>query len=233
LFASENSLYHLLGEARERLALRDFASVQRSVDTLALDHAVPDDQRNALAHGILEANVTSLEEVRRRVLGQVPTILTEEPPATPAATTPVIPSGPLLSLAMDRYCDYGAKEKAWRGQTQAQTKATFGMFQQVVGDRAVGSYTRSDLSKFYDTLRALPPLYAKDRRWRGLSLAEIVAASADEPTPRLTMKTIKRHFSALGGFFDHAKRHGQYEGENPAYGFEFPTRGRSNSGRKV
>jgi hypothetical protein len=50
---------------------------------------------------------------------------------------------------------------------------------------------------------------------------------------RLTMKTVKRHLSALGGFFAHVKQHGQFEGENPAYGFQFPTKGRSNSKRRA
>ncbi len=47
------------------------------------------------------------------------------------------------------------------------------------------------------------------------------------------MKTIARHFSALGGFFTYAKRHGLIEGDNPAHGFEFPRKGRANSKRKM
>ncbi len=68
--------------------------------------------------------------------------------------------------------------------------ATFAMFQEIAGDRIVSTYTRKDLSAFYDVLRSLPSLYAKDRRWRDLPLAEIGAASADDPMARLTMKTV-------------------------------------------
>jgi hypothetical protein len=101
----------------------------------------------------------------------VPTIFTDEPPAAPVAVPSVAPSGPLLSVATARYYDYGTKEKGWRGQTLAQTKATFAMFQEIAGDRAVGSYTRRDLSGFYDTLRGLPPSTPKiaageTYRWR-------------------------------------------------------------------
>jgi hypothetical protein len=98
----------------------------------------------------------------------VPVVFTDEPPAATTVTTPVAPSGPLLSVAAERYCDYGTKEKGWRGQTLAQTKATFAMFQEIAGDRIVSTYTRKDLSAFYDVLRSLPSLYAKDRRWRDL-----------------------------------------------------------------
>ena len=36
------------------------------------------------------------------------------------------------------------------------------------------------------------------------------------------MKTVKRHFSALGRLFSYLKRRGEITGDNPAYGFEFP-----------
>jgi site-specific recombinase XerD len=107
------------------------------------------------------------------------------------------------------------------------------MFQEVCGDLAVNAYTRRHLSDFYNTLRALPALYSKDKRWRGRTLQEVVEAAKDDPAPRLTMKTVARHFSALGGFFSYAKRHGLIEGENPAHGFEFPRKGRANSKRKM
>jgi integrase len=47
------------------------------------------------------------------------------------------------------------------------------------------------------------------------------------------MKTIKRHFSALGRLFTYLKRRGEYEGENPAHGFEFPSKGRARDKRKM
>ena len=224
---------HVLGEARERLANRLFTTVGPMVAHLASEHSIPVEQHNALAHGLLEADVKALEEIRRRVLGETATVLTDDLSSSPVVTILPIASGPLFSISAGRYVEYGKTAKAWRGQTTAQSKATFAMFQEIVGDRPVASYTRKDLSIFYDTLRGLPSLYSKDRRWRNLPLSEVAEASAGDTVPRLAMKTVKRHFSALGGFFAHAKQHGQFDGENPAYGFQFPTRGRSNSGRKV
>ncbi len=107
------------------------------------------------------------------------------------------------------------------------------MFQEVCGDLPVRAYTRQHLSGFYNTLRALPALYSKDRQCRGLPLKEIVEAARANPAPRLSMKTIARHFSALGGFFTYAKRHGLIDGDNPAHGFEFPRNGRANGGRQM
>jgi len=139
------------------------------VDQFASEHRLPEEHRKALAHGLLEANVRALAEIRRRFLGEVYTIFTDEVPAA-TSVAPPIPSGPLLSTAAECYCDYGTKEKGWRGLTLAQTKATFAMLQKIAGDRMVSTYTRKDLSAFYDVLRSLPSLYAKDRRWRDLTV---------------------------------------------------------------
>jgi len=47
------------------------------------------------------------------------------------------------------------------------------------------------------------------------------------------MKTVKRHFSALGRLFDYLRRRGDVTGANPAHGFEFPIKGRANSKRQM
>ena len=224
----------LLSEARERLALRDFKSVTVNVDHVMREYGLPQEQRNAVAYGVLEANVKMLEELRRRVLGEVPLIFTAEAPEPTAPPVATIPAGPLFSEVLPRYVDHAVKNKGWRGQSKAQNEATFGMFVEVCGDLPVETYTRRHLGEFYDTLLALPTLYSKDKRWRGLSLREVVdEARADGTIKRLTVKTAARHFSALGGFFTYAKRHGVIDGENPAHGFEFPRQGRANSKRQM
>ena len=45
------------------------------------------------------------------------------------------------------------------------------------------------------------------------------------------MKTVKRHFSALGRLFAYLKRRGETTGENPAHGFEFPDKRRAKEAR--
>ncbi len=70
----------------------------------------------------------------------------------------------------------------------------------------------------YDLLRALPAMYGKAARWKGMTPMEIAESTKDEDLERLAMKTLKRHFAALGTFFTHLIKRGQYEGANPAHG---------------
>ena len=97
----------------------------------------------------------------------------------------------------------------------------------------VTAYERNHLAAFYDLLRALPKLYSKTAAWRGLSHAKIAARTRDEDHERLAMKTIKRHFSALGRLFGYLRQRGEYPGENPAYGFDFPDKRRARAKRSM
>jgi hypothetical protein len=222
-----------LEDARRALAARDFPSVEEAVRHLLAENRLPESAHNAPAYGVLDAHVRLFEELQRRTLGQSPVALFTEALPAETAPQPSRPPAPLFSELLPKYIDVAVKDKGWRGQSKAQNEATFAMFKEVCGDRPVNAYTRAILSDFYNTLRALPALYSKDKRWRALPLRDVVEAAKDDPAERLTMKTLKRHFSALGGFFTYAKRHGHIEGENPAYGFEFPSKGRANSKRKM
>lgn len=228
---------HLLGEAREKLALRNFKSVAKDVADLMTEHGLSEDLRQELAHGVLRANVQALEVIRRRVLGDEPSIDLQDqpPPSSAAASQPQIaaPSGPPLSKLLPAFIEFMTTEKGWRGQATAQNETTYRMFIEWCGDKPIQSYARKDTGEFYDMLRKLPNLWSKDKRWRGLSLREVIGQSKDLNVDRLAMKTVKRHFSALGTLFKYYKKRGLYEGDNPAYGFDFPTRGRGKGVRKI
>jgi hypothetical protein len=57
LDVDDETISLLLSDAREALALRDFKSVAVSVNNLIQECNLPEEQRNALAYGVLEANV--------------------------------------------------------------------------------------------------------------------------------------------------------------------------------
>jgi site-specific recombinase XerD len=226
----------LLDDTREALARRDYGSVADTVDELMEASGLPEDQRIALGHGILRANIEVLEGAHERLRGICPALDNEETDkvgerSEKSAKAPL--AGPKLSELLPDFLEFMTTEKGWRGQTVHQNKATYRLFIQWCGEKPIQGYTREDTGSFYDMLRKLPALYSKDKRWRDLALGEIVAQSKDVDVDRLSMKTIKRHFSAVGRLFKYFKQRGKYEGENPAYGFEFPTSGRASSKRDM
>jgi site-specific recombinase XerD len=208
------------------------------VDWLMQQHGVSEDQRQELFFAILRAHVAQWETLRERARGNytyVPHDLDEEPsPQSQDAAVAHSPStGFLLTETLPNFLDFMSKDEGWRGQTLAQNKATYAMFIQCCNDLPVTDYERKHCAAFYDLLRGLPKLYSKSAEWRGLPLLEIAKQTQKQEHERLAMKTIKRHFSALGRLFAYLKQRGEYLGENPAYGFDFPDKRRARTKRSM
>jgi site-specific recombinase XerD len=228
----EGELQTAKTELRERL----YRHQAPLIDELMQAHSIAPELRDVFSHAILQANVDYWVIVRQRTVGDFssksPDIQTARPIQRNGAEAAAI-TGPLLSEILTGFLDYMSKDEGWRGQTLAQNKTTCAMFVECCGDMPVTAYERKHLAAFYDLLRALPKLYAKSATWRGLSLSEIAARTKDEDHERLAMKTIKRHFSALGRLFGYLKQRGEYPGENPAYGFDFPDKRRTRAKRSM
>nr|WP_198491407.1 site-specific integrase [Hyphomicrobium sulfonivorans] len=231
-------------QMRRDIVRRDIRAVESIADRLLPGLETP--QRVELALGLLQAHVQLLgkskewltngliEEIdlseHTEQLGNAIPLLTK---SSDQEAKPATDSGPTFSEALPPFIELMTQEQGWRGQTLAQNRATYRMFAECCGDRPVSQYARKDLTQFYDLLRGLPALYSKSKEWSSLPLSEIVKRTKGTGHPRMTMKTVKRHFSALGRLFAYLKRRGEYVGENPAHGFEFPTKGRARNKRQM
>ena len=204
----------LLSDARERLTRRETHHVAEEVDGLIQHFDLPEDCRSELAIGLLRVHVKSLESALQRVQEGVHVDFELSGPVCPPIEGPgEKPSSSHLFNAWPPFVSFMVTEEGWRGQTERQNAATYRTFVECCGDRPVNEYSRQDCAKFFDLPRGLPALYSKRKE---LSLQEIVQATDGQDVERLSMKTIRRHFSALGRLFDHFKRRGDFQGENPA-----------------
>jgi integrase len=140
-----------------------------------------------------------------------------------------------ISAAADRFVKYRRAIGGWTAQAAMQSRATFRLFTEHCGDRPARDYSRRDLASFYNVLRELPALYAKSRRFAKLAPAAIVELTNNDTIERLSMTTIKRHFSALSQLFEYFRSRGEYEPNNPAHGFSFQKsrKSRANAGRMM
>ena len=232
LDTDEQIISGLLSDARERLARRETRHVEDEVGKLLQAHSLPEEVRSELAIGLLNVEVRVLESCLDRVLHGVQIDLESDNLVRP--DVPVTKSdGQLLSVVWPMFVELMVTEEGWRGQTVSQNSTTYKMFIECCGDRSADSYERTDCADFYDLLRGLPTLYSKKKEWRDLGLEQIVDRTRSEDIERLSMKTISRHFSALGRLFNHLRTRGEFVGENPAHGFEFPTKGRASKKRMM
>jgi site-specific recombinase XerD len=228
-----------LQTARTELHERLYEHQRPLIDWVMEENKISAELRGAVAHAILQANVAFWETVRERTLGNFsnePRDLEGAEPLPSSASNVSAgsaPTGPRLSEVLPGFLALMSEQGVWRGQTLAQNTATYDMFIECCGDRVVTSYERKDLARFFDLLRGLPKLYSKSAQWKGLPFAEIVEQTKEQDHERLSIKTMKRHFSALGRLFDYLRKRGEYLGDNPAYGFEFPDKRRAREKRNM
>jgi integrase len=225
---------------KEALAMR--ASFQREEQANAIigDQEATFTERVELALGLIRADLQVVQQAKKWLTeGLVPEISLDDAPVAPAPPATIQPAktnteaGSTLSAVLPRFLKQMVQDEGWRGQTLKQNTNTYEMFRQHCGDRAVQSYSRRDVASFFDVLREMPSKYGQDRRLRGKAPAEIAELTKELDVPRMTMKTVKRHSSALGRLFTYLKARGEFEGENPAHGHEFPMKGRKNQGRQM
>lgn len=161
-------------------------------------------------------------------------------PATTAATSEPVAAGTASSKPLSQlwpaFCEQQIASGAWERQTSSQARASFRLFIDVCGDKAMAAYTRGDASRFKQQAERLPALYGKSARYRDMSVAEIIAlyaedtgATSDKP---LTAKTIKRHFSALSTFWEAAEAGGEVA-SNIFKGFRFGAAKKASDQRQM
>lgn len=135
-------------------------------------------------------------------------------------------SGRLLDACVEELITEKARKTAdhrsWTPQSQAQARATFRLLKELIGVKPVGEYCRRDAGEFRKLLLQLPASFGKSPG--KLAAQAIQAANATEKgrqVPRMTMKTVKRHFSACSSMWKWLKSNGDVT-ENIFIGWEFP-----------
>jgi len=218
-------------EFLEALDERDTRPVEAEALELMEKHGVPEYQRVELCFGLMQTFIKSLEVSEKRVKGvyqEYEVGSSENAPVTVVEAAQVVNSNaddqPLLSELLLDYFEHQLTETGWSQQTLKQNTATIHRFIELVGDKPIQSYTREHLGEFYTVALKIPAKWGQMPDWRAMSWKELVAATkGDEAIPRLTKRTLERHFHGLGGLFKYYKQLGKYVGDNPANGFTFPS----------
>lgn len=206
-------------DGRAALADRDYRNLRETIENLMERHSLPEDLRDRLGIGVLEAELRLIREAIRRAKGETPLVFPEEaeqahapsPPPPPShektkapASPPSPPSAPTVSALLEPFFKNREERDHTSHHDMRQERATLSRFMEVCRDRPVDTYNRGDVSRFMDTLRRLPTHYGKSPKDKTRTIAEIIAEADAKGSPRLTDKTAKRHLSALAVFFRYA-----------------------------
>jgi len=143
------------------------------------------------------------------------------PEVAPTATARTEPS---FSQVAEAFRSDQLAIKRWDHQTAAQARATYRLFVEICGDRALRGYGRADADEFRKKIQRLPWDYSKAVRYRDKSVDEILGVAKAQARTRevqaITQRTVKRHFSVLSGLWASALSAGSVE-QNIFSGFRF------------
>jgi integrase len=243
-------------QARADLGANEFGSVAFITEAMVRKHKLigqlDEIGRNQLSQTLMRGGIELAEAVRARYEGD----FTFEPrdkllarkvealfsqPRAPEQQASAAPeekaaseSGPLFAKTA---ADFVAKQKltrSWENQTALQNEKSYELFEAICGNRPLRSYTRKDAATFKDVLQRLPSDYGKASRYLGKAPDEILAldAEAGSKTPRLAIKTVKRHLSALSSLWEEMHSHDE-AAKGIFSGFQFSKQKRARDQRAL
>lgn len=217
--------------------------------------------RNQLSQALMRGGIELAEAVRARYEGdfafeprdkllarKVETLFSQPAAAQPQAPPQQSPTasperpkeaaqaedGALFAETAERFVAKQKKLRRWEKQTAAQNEKSYELFEVICGNRPLRFYTRRDAATFKDVLEQLPADYGKASRYLGKTPNEILALDVENGSKgeRLSIKTVKRHLSALSALWDESIPLGD-AADKIFSGFKFPHQQRAQDQRPM
>lgn len=159
--------------------------------------------------GHLELNGVTLDPERpEQEMAQLELLVQRLANANPQAPTSQYPmSSTLLSAVVDAYCNEQVQTGSWTEKTEQESRTTFNLLQQIIGDQPVSQLGHADLRAYKETLLQLPANLNKLPAYRGKTLAEVIAM---KPVP-MQANTIRKQLARVSALFEWAVRHGHMD----------------------
>lgn len=177
-----------------------------------------EDRREQLASVLKQFADEYIDQRRKEVFHPDPA--PANPVASSANTEPK-PS-PRFSEKTEEFLEEKSRStrdhRGYSSQTQAQTRATFRLWLELMEDRPVREYTGEDAAEFRKLILSLPASHGKGAK---ISAREAIAKAEENGAPLMSMKTAKRHFSTLRQYWTWLRPLG-HVGENIFSGHPFP-----------
>ncbi|MCP5082551.1 MAG: tyrosine-type recombinase/integrase [Alphaproteobacteria bacterium] len=159
----------------------------------------------AFARDLMLAEVEALE-----------TFLRNEPVARHEIDAEVIEC-PLISEAVANWVAEQSRD-AWTEETRQSSEITLRDFIEIVGNKPIADYAKSDAREYKAVMLDLPPNLAKRRAFHGLSLREAAKKAKSEGLQTMRAKTVNKRIQTVSAFFNWACNHYDHLESNPLAG---------------
>lgn len=240
----------IAAQARADLGANEFGSVSFITQAMMRKHKLEgqldETQTRQLAQSLMRGGIDLADAVQARYAGdfnfeprdkllarKVEAIFNPAPAPAPKETA-AADKQPLFSVVAAAFVAKQKQLHRWENQTASQNEKSYELFKAICGDRPLNSYQRKDAARFKDQLERLPAEYGKSAIYAGKSpeeILEIDAANGGE-ADRLSIRTVKRHISALSSLWDESIPQG-VAADKIFAGFKFPAQQRAQDQRPM
>lgn len=128
----------------------------------------------------------------------------------------------LLSTAIEEYIR--ANGVSWNKQYASNTRSTFKIALELLGDKPITDYTEEDRNHFYKTIKRLPISWDKRKDFKGLSIPSLIELNETLfKVSTTSTRTQKAYLDRIRWLFDWLVSKQKYQvSENPFAGITFP-----------
>ncbi len=176
--------------------------------------AVKKPQRIVLAKAIMQAEVEALTDIRKgdeKRYEAISQAKRDQPvKVVPAANAIPDEENPLLSAAAPRWVAEKISAGKWRPRRADSCKRTIDLLIEIVGDKRIGDYGKSDARDFKALLCDLPPNRSKLPETRDLEVRAAARKARQLGLPKMSIVNVNKQLTIISGMFDWFA--GQYEG---------------------
>lgn len=142
------------------------------------------------------AAIVASADIQRRNQGDIiPT------PEVIFATPEIQPLGRLLSTLKDEWVAEHMRGDIWRDQTRDKFVSSVDTFIELVGDKPITDYTKSDAARFKSWLMDVAPNWRKKSQLKSLPIGQVAEASRRLELPTLSITTINSNIGTLYSLF--------------------------------
>ncbi|WP_248311413.1 site-specific integrase [Bosea sp. ASV33] len=239
----------IAAQARADLGANEFGSVSFITQAMMRKHKLEgqldETQTRQLAQSLMRGGIDLAEAVQARYAGDFnfeprDKLLARKveavfnPPPLPPKETTTADGQPLFGVVAAAFVTKQKQLRRWENQTAGQNEKSYELFKAICGDRPLSAYQRKDAARFKDQLERLPADYGKAAIYARKSPAEIleIDAASGGKAERLSIRTVKRHVSALSSLWDESIPQGAATDKIFA-GFKFPAQQRAQDQRPM
>ncbi|MDZ4057756.1 MAG: site-specific integrase [Polynucleobacter sp.] len=201
-------------------------------------HLVFEDERSKLTNEH-ESKLSDAAKFASLMMSHAPTAPTSAPasaaaPSTPSPSATAHPPTPaktekvMLSSVIEAFCGSRIAEKNWSAKTEAENRAIYALWLDIVGDQPIETYGYEQHRDYKTRLMKLPPNINKKPVCKGKSIDQIIAMKL----PPMNVTTANKNLGRVGSLFGWAVAHG-YTTLNPASSMTIPAQRSAKEQRDV